>query len=325
MSYFQLAENQRYQIDVLLQTGKSQRAIARTLGVRSSTISREVRRNSRADGYCAWHAQRTSDQRRSSAPKAHKITPNTIKRIEALVRQDWPPEIVAGYLRWIVGISVSHEWIYQHIWRDRAEGGDLFWYLPRRGKRYRRSRAGRSLIPNRIGIEQRPEIVDDRSRLGDWEVDTVLGSRRGAALVTIVERKSRFMLIGKVERKYADLTRQTIIRLLGRHRGKLHTLTADNGGEFVEHERVSKALGLDFYFAHPYSAWERGTNEQSNGLIRRYLPKGMSFNHVTEKDLEWIVDRLNNRPRKCLRYRTPHEVFYEKTAENSGNNPVMHL
>lgn len=315
MSYTQLAEGQRYQIDILLQTGKSQRAIARTLGVSSSTIYREVRRNSQVDGYCAIQAQRISDRRRSSAVKARRITPDLIRKIEDLLRLDWTPEIIAGHLRREGGPGVSHEWIYQHIWRNRAEGGELFWYLPRRGKRYRRSRANRSLIPNRIGIEQRPEIVDSRIRLGDWEADTVLGSRRGAALVTLVERKSRFTLIGKVERKYADLTRQTIIKLLGRHRDKLHTLTGDNGSEFSEHERVSKALGLDFYFAHPYSAWERGTNEQTNGLIRRYLPKGMSFDDLSERDVKWVMDRLNHRPRKCLRYRTPHEVFYEMTAE----------
>ncbi len=315
MSYTQLAEGQRYQIDILLQTGKSQRLIARTLDVSSSTISREVRRNSRVDGYCAIRAQRISDRRRSSATKACKITPDLITRIEDLLRLDWTPEIISGHLRRQGGPAVSHEWIYQHIWRNRAEGGKLFWYLPRRGKRYRRSRASRSLIPNRIGIEQRPEIVDSRTRLGDWEADTVLGRRRSAALVTLVDRKSRFILIGKVERKYADLTRQTIVKLLERHHGKLNTLTADNGGEFVEHERVSKALGLDFYFAHPYSAWERGTNEQANGLIRRYLPKGTSFDDLSVREVKWIMDRLNHRPRKCLRYRTPHEVFYEMTAE----------
>lgn len=321
MNYTQLAEGQRYQIDALRKTGKSQRAIARLLGVSSSTISRELRRNSVDGCYIAPIAQTTSDERRRYAAKARKMTPELVARIEELLRLDWSPELISGWLREEAGIRISHERIYQHIWEDRTIGGDLYLYLRRCGKPYRRRwRNGgtRSRIPNRIGIEQRPEIVDDRARIGDWEVDTVIGSRSGAALVTLVDRRSRFTLIGKVGRRFADMVRDTIIRLLGPHRGKLMTVTADNGTEFVEHGRISETLDLDFYFARPYSAWERGTNEQTNGLIRQYLPKGMSMDDVTEEELDWIMDRLNHRPRKCLRFRTPYEIFYAEADEEAA-------
>jgi len=321
MNYTQLAEGQRYQIDALRKTGKSQRAIARLLGVSSSTISRELRRNSVDGCYIAPIAQTTSDERRRYAAKARKMTPELVTRIEELLRLDWSPELISGWLREEAGIRISHERIYQHIWEDRTIGGDLYLHLRRCGKPYRRrGRNGgtRSRIPNRIGIEQRPEIVDERARIGDWEVDTVIGSRSGAALVTLVDRRSRFTLIGKVGRRFADLVRDSIIRLLGPHRGKLMTVTADNGTEFVEHGRISETLDLDFYFARPYSAWERGTNEQTNGLIRQYLPKGMSMDDVTEEELDWIMDRLNHRPRKCLRFRTPYEIFHQEAAEEAA-------
>jgi len=315
MSYTQLAEGQRYQIDALRKTGKSQREIARLLSVSSSTISRELQRNSQEGCYCAPLAQLASEERRCFAAKARKMTSELVARIEELLRLDWSPELISGWLRKEEGIRISHERIYQHVWEDYRLGGDLFRHLRRGGKPYRpqkqRKDASRSRIPHRIGIEERPEIVDERARIGDWEVDTVLGSRSGAALVTLVERKSRFTLIGKVGRRFADLVRDTIIRLLGPHRGKLFTATGDNGSEFVEHGRISKALDLDFYFARPYSAWERGTNEQTNGLIRQYLPKGMDLEEVAEEELDWIMDRLNQRPRKCLDFKTPYEVFYE--------------
>ncbi len=321
MNYTQLAEGQRYQIDALRKTGKSQRALARLLGVSSSTISRELRRNSVDGCYIAPIAQTASDERRRFAAKARKMTPELVNRIEGLLRLDWSPELISGRLLEESRIRISHERIYQHIWEDRTIGGDLYLYLRRCGKPYRRrgrNGGARSRIPGRIGIEQRPEIVDERARIGDWEVDTVIGSRSGAALVTLVERRSRFTLIGKVGRRFADLVRDTIIRLLGPHRGKLMTVTADNGTEFVEHGRISETLDLDFYFARPYRAWERGTNEQTNGLIRQYLPKGISMDDVTEEELDWIMDRLNHRPRKCLRFRTPYEIFHEEADEEAA-------
>lgn len=321
MSYNQLAESQRYQIDVLMRIGKSQRETARILRVSSSTISRELKRNGRDGDYCPVSAQQASDRRRRKAAKARKLTPTVTASIERLLRRDWSPELISGRLRSEVGIRISHQCIYDHVWKDYRSGGDLFLYLRRCGKPPRRhagNGASKSKIPNRVGIETRPEIVDERARIGDWEVDTVIGRQGGAALVTLVERKSRFTLIGRVERRYADLVRDSIIGLLEDHRGKLCTITADNGTEFVEHERVSQSLGLDFYFAHAYSAWERGSNEQTNGLIRQYLPKGMSLDDVTEGELEWIMDRLNHRPRKCLDFLTPYEVFYDKAVREAA-------
>ncbi len=321
MSYTQLAQGQRYQIDVLMRTCKSQREVARVMGLSSSTISRELRRNRQGDGYCPIAAQEASDHRRRHAAKARKMTSLWVARIERLLRLDWSPELISGRLKAEEGFQISHQCIYNHVWKDWQRGGDLFLYLRRCGKPYRRhpgQGASRSKIPHRVGIEARPEIVDDRARIGDWEVDTVIGRQGGAALVTLVERKSRFTLIGKVQRRYADLVRDSIIELLGDHRGKLCTITADNGTEFVEHERVSEKLKLDFYFAHAYSAWERGSNEQVNGLIRQYLPKGLDLDDVSEAELEWIMNRLNHRPRKCLDFQTPYEVFYDKVVKEAA-------
>jgi IS30 family transposase len=316
MSYSQLAEGQRYQIAVLLEMGKSVRRTAQLIGVHPSTVSRELRRNGHGRNYCPLQAQARSEQRRREAPKARRMTPALVADIEALLREEWSPEQIAGWLRVTWGFRISHERIYQHVWEDRANGGDLYRYLRRGGKRYRRhwGKGSASRIPHRVGIEARPAVVAQRSRLGDWEGDTLLGGRRGAAVVTLVERKSRYTLLGKVGRRFADHVRDAILGLLRPHRGKRHTLTLDNGSEFVEHERLSKALGLGVFFAGPYRAWERGTNENTNGLLRQYLPKGMDFEGVSEAALAWIMDRLNHRPRKCLGFRTPHEVFYAEIA-----------
>ncbi len=321
MSYNQLAERERYQIEILLKTGKSKREIAAVLGCSPSTIYREVSRNSQRGSYCGFEAQQQLKRRKQCAARPWKMTTEFAARIEILIREDWSPEQISGYLRVVEGVLISHERIYRHVWQDRAYGGDLYISLRRGGKRYRRHRgngASKSRIPNRIGIELRPEIVDERARVGDWEVDTIIGTRRGAALVTLVERKSRYTLTGKVERRYADLVRETIISLLAEHEGKLYTMTADNGPEFSEHERVSESLKMGFYFARPHSPWERGSNENTNGLIRQYLPKGTSLDDLTEWDLEWIMDRLNHRPRKCLGYRTPHEVFYNEAVREAA-------
>jgi IS30 family transposase len=240
-----------------------------------------------------------------------RIQLETWKMIEDKLRLDWSPEQISGWLNRTQAIHVSHEWIYQYILMDKRMGGHLFMHL--RCKKKRRKRYGgddrRGQLPNRVSIEKRPEIVQQRQRIGDWEVDTMIGKGHHQAIVTLTERKSRFALLRKVEQRTADQARRAMIDLLKPVSNRVHTLTADNGKEFAEHERIAQELKVDFFFAHPYTAWERGSNENMNGLIRQYIPKKSDFTSIGETEVELIMDRLNNRPRKCLGFRSPFEIF----------------
>ena len=212
------------------------------------------------------------------------------------------------------GIQVSHEWIYQYVLSDKQAGGDLHKHLRCQKKRRKRygSHDRRGKLPKRVSIDQRPEIVDQRKRIGDWEVDTIIGSRHCQAIVTLTERKSRFALLRKVEQRKANLVSEAVIDLLKPVADSSHTITGDNGKEFAEHQRIANELGIDFFFAHPYSAWERGANENMNGLVRQYIPKNRDLVSVTDDEVFQIINRLNHRPRKCLDFKTPFEVFFEQ-------------
>jgi IS30 family transposase len=212
-------------------------------------------------------------------------------------------------------LSISHERIYQYVLADKKSGGTLYQHL-RHSNKKRKKRYGshdrRGQLKNRISIDERPKIVDKKTRIGDWEIDTVIGKNHKGALVTIVDRVSKVTVIEKVATKHADgVTDATIKGLLPYI---VHTITGDNGKEFAGHEWIAKALDTNFYFAHPYSSWQRGCNENTNGLIRQYVPKGSSFDHLTNKDAKKIMGRLNNRPRKSLGYRTPNEFSFERTG-----------
>jgi transposase, IS30 family len=310
-TYTQLAQEQRYQVYALLKMGHNQTEIATVVGVHKSTISRELRRNRGRRGYRPKQAHWMTLNRRNHAPA--RISPDTWALIEAKIRLDWSPEQISGWLRKNTDISISHEWIYQYILADKRAGGDLYKRL--RCQKKRRKRYGsydrRGKLPNRVSIEERPEIVDQRQRIGDWEVDTVIGKRHRQAIVTLAERKSRFVLLRKVERRTAEQVSQAVIDLLQPVADTVHTITGDNGKEFAEHERIARDLEVDFFFAHPYSAWERGANENMNGLVRQYVPKNRALSLVTDEELLQIVNRLNHRPRKCLEFSTPFEVFFE--------------
>jgi IS30 family transposase len=231
------------------------------------------------------------------------------------IREDWSPEQISGRLLLEYGRTISHETIYRYIYSDRAAGGDLHRHLrcqKKHRKRYGcRDRRGR--IPNQRSIDERPCEVDNRSRLGDWEGDTVIGRRHQGALVTVVERKSLFTVIGAVPSKTSAAVTDAIVQGLRPHADKVLTLTCDNGREFAGHEEVAAALDVDVFFAHPYSSWERGTNENTNGLVRQYFPRNRNLREVTREEVESAAARLNNRPRKKLGYRTPREVFYGVT------------
>jgi len=294
-----------------MKAGLSQIAIAKIIGVHKSTISREIRRNRGLRGYRPKQAHRFAEIRRAETAKA-RISPDTWAQVKRLLRDDWSPEQISGWLVRVYQITVSHESIYQFILKDKQQGGNLYLHL--RCKKQRRKRYGstsrRGQILNRISIDQRPAIVDTRSRIGDWELDTIIGKGHKQALVSMTERKSRLTLVTKVKRKSAELISRSIRRLLEPIAAKVFTLTSDNGKEFAGHQEIATALRADFYFAHPYSSWERGLNENTNGLIRQYFPKKHDFTTITEKDVVMVMNKLNNRPRKCLGFKTPNQVFF---------------
>lgn len=311
--YYQLTREQRYQISALKEMGLKQKAIAAQLGVDPSTISRELRRNSVACQYDPQAADKLSGERRSAAAKAKRITEAMWARVDDLLCQEWSPEQVSCRLKTREGICISHESIYRHVRQDRSDGGDLSTYL-RQGFKRRRKYGKRDLrghIRGRVSIDHRPAVVDERSRIGDWELDTVHGTRRNG-LVTAVERKAGLARLGKVSRRGAAEVRCATIGRFEAEQDLVLTLTSDNGKEFADHKLLSDGLNADFYFAHPYSSWERGTNENTNGLVRQYFPKGTDFDEIEPWEIQWVEDRLNNRPRKRLGWATPNEVYYGK-------------
>ena len=313
MSYKQLAQEQRYQIYALKKMGHNQTEIASFLGVHKSTISRELCRNRGQRGYRPKQAHQMALGRRHSGQQ--RLRPADWTLVEEKLKLDWSPEQIAGCLKKSHAFQISHEHIYQYIYADQRAGGKLHEHL--RGQKKRRKRYGshdrRGKIPTQTSIEQRPAVVDGRTRLGDWEVDLIIGKGHKGALVTFTERKSRFTLIRRVTAQSAEQVTDAVLALL-HWVAHLETITADNGREFAHHQIIASALDVGFYFAHPYASWERGTNENSNGLIRQYLPKHRDLTTVTSQEELLIMDRLNLRPRKCLGFRTPFEVFFQQPS-----------
>lgn len=314
--YRQLTEEDRIEIYAMKQAGKFQKHIAGHLGVHPATIGRELRRNTGGRGYRPQQAHRWTQQRRQRARKALKMTPATCLYLENLLRQEHSPEQIAGRMKadpYYQGPAVSPERIYQHLWQDKAAGGTLYRSLRIAGRKQKRKRYGkrdfRGKIVNRVGIEQRPPIVADKQRCGDWEADTLIGKNHQGAVVTLVERQSRFTVLGQVGRKTAHEVGLQVIEQLRPHQKRVHTITTDNGREFAGHETIARKLKTNIYFADPYCSWQRGLNENTNGLIRQYLPKKTDLRHVTPEQLDFIANRLNHRPRKCLGFKTPFEVF----------------
>ena len=320
-SYTQLTQDQRYQIYAFMKAGFSQNCIATEIGVHKSTVSRELSRNRGQKGYRPKQAHRLTLERRAKACKFVKMTSALIPLIEDLIRQDFSPEQVCGFLCRQHNIRISHESIYHHVLKDKDRGGDLYLHL-RHSSKKRKKRYGsydrRGQIKGRVSIDERPAIVDAKKRLGDWEIDTLIGKNHKGALLSIVERKSKFTLIRKLSKKRADLVAEAAIHLLQPYKGKVLTITADNGQEFAHHEHIKEQLRTDVYFAHPYRSWERGVNENTNGLIRQYFPKGMSFETVQGRHVQMAMDRLNNRPRKTLGFKTPIEVFFQTFTKQAA-------
>lgn len=307
MNYTHLTQYERYQICALIKAGHRQSDIAVLLNRHPSTVSRELSRNSGLRGYRPKQAQRLCEARSANSRNASRIPPAVWEEAQALLRQQHSPEQIAGQL------PVSHETLYQRIYADKREGGELWRHLrcqKQRRKRYASGQNRRGKIPDRRPISARPPNVETRSRVGHWEGDTLIGAGRKQAIVSLVERKSGYCLLAHVPKKTSEAVKNAIVRSLLPIKDRVITLTFDNGLEFAQHGEIDQALESTSYFADPYASWQRGTNENTNGLVRQYLPKSRPFNTVTDKELTMIMDRLNHRPRKRLNWKTPYSGFY---------------
>jgi IS30 family transposase len=309
-----LTLEQRYEISVMCKNGASQKEIAEAVKKDKSTISRELKRNkdARNGEYRASLAQSKCERRHKEKPKKVYFTTEIKQYIDEWINEEFSPEQIVGRAL-LFGIKcVSAERIYQYIWDDKKRNGLLYKKLRRKGRKYRNrgaSKDSRGIIKNRVPISDRPKIVEERTRLGDFEIDTIIGKDHKGAILTINERVSGFVLIEKLKGKDATELALKTIEILTPFKEWIKTITADNGKEFAGHQTISGELNLDFYFARPYHSWERGSNENTNGLIRQYFVKGSSFENITNQQVEYVQHKLNNRPRKRLGFLTPNEFL----------------
>jgi len=305
-----LTTEQRYTISCMLSQGNNQSQIARAIGKHKSVVSREITRNKdqRSGLYRADLANRKYTKRQKEKPKHVRFTAEVKKYVEALLAQDYSPEQIAGVSKEPGIPCVSHERIYQHAWEDKKNKGTLYTHLRRKGRKYRKrgsSKDSRGIIVGRVSIDQRPCIVEQRSRFGDLEADLIIGKNHNQAIVTINDRASGMLKMKKVPSKEASIVATTINEMLDDWMPFTNTITSDNGKEFADHKRITETLEINYYFAHPYHSWERGSNENLNGLIRQYFPKKTDFTQITDMEIKNIETKLNNRPRKRFNYQSP--------------------
>ena len=319
MKYKHLTIEERYHIQAYKKANFTQKYIAKALGVSESTISRELKRNSSKikQNYNAKKANQISKDRRMYASKKSnlKMDTKTKKIIKKYISEDWSPEQISSRLKIENKLNISHTRIYQFIEQDKLEGGELYTHLRFHHTGHRRAKYGSKYkggIKGRVSISKRPDIVNDKGRKGDWEIDTIIGANQQGAITTCVDRVSHFIKISNPTTKKANEVEEEIKRILTPLKDIVYTITSDNGFEFSNHKNISKSLNCDYYFCHPYSSWERGLNEYINGLVRQYIPKGTNFENISQEFIKEIEDKLNNRPRKSLNWLTPNEVFYNK-------------
>ena len=313
--YKQLTLGLRYQIFAYKQENYSLSKIAELIGVNKSTVSRELNRNSINNYYSPEQAQIEATTRDKFKKRYHKLTKKLKLRIGKLLREGLSPEQLVGRIYLKHKISLSYETVYRYVYSNQKSNGRLYKSLRHQNKKYSKRSSQyktRGQIKNRVNISKRPKIVESKTRFGDFEVDTIIGKDHKGAIVTLVDRKSKYTLMRIVKSKHADVVTEAIIELLQPIKHLVHTITADNGKEFSYHEEVSKALNIKFYFCDPYSSWQRGLNEHTNGLIREYIPKKSKFDNVNTTQIVTIQNKLNNRPRKILKYYTPNEVFFKE-------------
>ena len=305
MNYTHLTEAERYQIKDCLQAGMTQKQIALAMNRSPATISRELRRNCGARGYRPKQAHELAWGRQGR--NARRVEAEVWRAVEVALNKQHSPEQIAAQHR------VSHESIYLYVYVNKAAGGSLWQHLRSQKKRRKRILSGhdrRGQIVNRRSLAERPAHIEARQHVGHWEADTVIGKNHQQAIVTLVERKSGFAKIMKVSRKSADLVSQAMIQLLEPFKAKVKTITFDNGKEFAFHQQIDAALQSISYFADPYSSWQRGSNENFNGLLRQYVPKKTDFSMISDNEIQRFENLLNHRPRKRLGFKTPAQVFY---------------
>jgi len=317
MCYKHLTQEERYHIAALKKANFNQKFIANELNVSESTISRELNRNSSSQkkSYSAINAHKVSVTRRMYASRKSNLKMDIKLKniIKKYIIDDWSPEQISKRLQEVNIANISYVRIYQFVEQDKQEDGNLYTHLRFHHTGHRRAKYGsksKGKIKGRTSISQRDKIVDDKSRIGDWEIDTIVGANQKGAITTIVERATSLVRISIPTTKKAIEIENETIRILKPLKDRIYTITSDNGLEFANHKNISKALDYKHYFCHPYSSWERGLNEYTNGLIRQYIPKGTSFENITPEYIKMIEDKLNNRPRKALNWKTPNEVFY---------------
>jgi len=314
-NYCHLQLEQRYKIEALFKAGHKAPFIADQLRVDRSTIYREKKRNlSKRGKYSAASAHEISKEKKERFAHNRKFNPAMELFIRnKLSNEQWSPEQIAGYCKQNAISMVSHERIYQFIYQDKDEGGELYKHLRVAYKMYRkRYGSGKhkgSKIKDRVSIDQRPDCINNKERVGDWEIDTIIGKDRKGAIVTIAERATAFVLIARLQGKNAMDLAKAVVRLMAPFKNLVFSITSDNGLEFAMHKYISKKLETEFYFAHPYSSWERGLNEYTNKLIRQYIPKKTDFNNINDQQIKDITMKLNSRPRKKLNYKSPGSVF----------------
>jgi IS30 family transposase len=312
--YSHLSQYERYQISAMHRLGQSISQMAKALKRHASTIRRELARNAaQGASYCPHAAQLHAHLQQSQRCNAKQIPNAHWQLAYDYLRLGLSPQQVSGRLWAEQKVAISGESLYLRIYEDQRQAGDLIGYLrcqKARRKRYASGRERRGHLVGRVSIEQRAAVVERKTRIGDWEGDTVIGKGHQGVLVTLVERKSRYTLARRVQSKHAGPVGAAIIEMLRPHKAYCHTMTFDNGKEFADHALIAHRLDAKVYFAHPYCSWERGLNENTNGLLRQYFPKGTNLKLVTDEQVEDAVYALNHRPRKCLGWKTPHEVFF---------------
>jgi len=308
-----LALKERYHIWFLHKSGKSNGHISRETKRHKTTISRELKRNKSPGGYDPDKANKKAIERKKITHKQNIFVKDIKEFAEKKIRENWSPEQIKGYCKKNEINMVSHQRLYQHIQEDQQQGGDLFKHL--RHAKKRRKRYGieerRGQIKNKRMIDERPEIVNCKIRFGDWEADTIIGLDHKGCIVTLVDRKTKLALIANVKNKKAETVKNAIIKMLTPSKDLCHTITFDNGKEFAMHKEIEQKLNVKTYFAHPYSSYERGLNENTNGLIRQYIPKKTDFRNIPDSLVKDIIRNLNTRPRKTLGFASPIEAFLQ--------------
>jgi IS30 family transposase len=309
-----LTQAQRYTISVMHKQGCTQQQIALAIEKNKSVISRELKRNANLKGkYSFEYAQDMANLRKERMKKPRRLTPWLKNEVIQLIKQEWSPQQIEGRLKLENKPFVSHETIYKIVRDDKNNGGTLYRHTRHKLKHRKRPVGKKVAIKNRITIDQRPEIVDTKKRFGDWEIDTIVGENNKGAILTMVERKTAFLMMEKLKYgKNAKELSKVAVRLMIAYHNHVHTITGDNGTEFAEHQNIAKKLKAKFFFTHPYSAWEKGMIENTNKLIRQYIPKKINLNNINEQQIKEIQYKINDRPREKLNFYLPKEIFLYK-------------